>query len=145
MKSTILALLLLVAGSTMSLAQCDKKVVLHASKSEQLDGSGAVQGTKDEQTTLEIDKTGVTVSISGNEGDQKLTGAIKSNTCNWKVPFKEGKTVITTTLKDDSGNDPKDFTITIEGKEGKVTLIAESPSMPDRKIKLYIEKFEEKN
>jgi hypothetical protein len=59
------------------------------------------------------------------------------------VPFKEGKTVITTTLKDDSGNEPKDFTITIEGKDGKVTLLAESPSMPDRKIKLDIEKFEE--
>ena len=145
MKSTLIALFLLVAGSTVSLAQCDKKVVLHASKSEQLDGSGATQGTRDEQTTLEIDKAGVTVSISSNDGDQKLTGAIKSNTCNWKVPFKEGKTVITTTLKDDSGNEPKDFTITIEGKDGKVTLLAESPSMPDRKIKLDIEKFEEKN
>ena len=145
MKSTFIALFLLAAGSTVSFAQCDKKVVLHASKSEQLDGSGAVQGTRDEQTTLEIAKTGVTVSISGNDGDQKLTGDIKSNTCNWKVPFKEGKTVITTTLKDDSGNAPKDFTITIEGKDGKVTLLAESPSMPDRKIKLDIEKFEEKN
>ena len=144
MRSTLIALFLLVAGSTMSFAQCDKKVSLHSSKTQHLDGSGTLQDTRDEQTTIEISKTGVTVSISGDNGDQKLAGDIKSNTCDWKVPFKEGKTIVATTLKGDDG-DSKDFTITIEGKDGKVTLLAESPTMPDRKIKLDIEKFEEIN
>jgi len=142
MKTTLLALLVLVISSTLSLAQCDKKIRLQASKSEQLDSSGAIQGTRDELTILEFSKNGIDVTISGNDGDQNLTGDIKTNTCNWKVPFMEGKTVITTTLTGDDGKEPKEFTITIEGKKGKVTLIAVSPSMPDRKIKLDIEKFE---
>jgi len=143
MKSIILALILLVAGSTVSLAQCDKNVSIYSSKSQQLDGSGAVQQTVDETTDLQFNKTDITV-ITDN-GNHKMTGKIKSLTCNWKVPFKDGKTVISTTLNDDNGGDGKDFTITIEGKDGKVTLVAESPQMPDRKIKLDLEKFEEKN
>jgi hypothetical protein len=145
MKSTFLALFLLVAGSTVSLAQCDKKVSLSSSQTQHLDGSGTLQDTKDEKTTIEISKTGITVSIVGDNGNQNMTGDIKSNTCNWKVPFKEGKTVINTTLKEGDNGDGKDFTLTIEGKDGKVTLLAESAAMPDRKIKLDIEKFEEKN
>lgn len=144
MKSTLLALFLLVAGSTVSLAQCDKKVSLTASKSQKLDESGSVQDTRTEQTIIEINKAVITVAITGDNGNQNMTGVIKSNTCNWKIPFKEGKTVINTILKGDNGEE-KEFTLTIEGKDGKVTLLAESPTMPDNKIKLDIEKFEEKN
>jgi len=142
MKSIIIALFLLAAGSTMCFAQCDKKVSITSSKSEQLDDSGQVQGTRDEKTTVDISTTDVNVSIVGDDGDQKLTGKVKSKTCDWKTPYKEGKTVVTTTLND-GGND-KDFTITIEGMDGKVTLVAESPQMPGRKIRLVVDKFEEK-
>ncbi|HTD99654.1 MAG TPA: hypothetical protein VK668_10210 [Mucilaginibacter sp.] len=142
MKSIILALILLVAGSTVSLAQCDKKITLSSSKTQHLDGSGVLQNTEDEQVVIDITKSDIIV-VAEN-GNHKMTGKIKSLTCNWKVPFKEGKTVIGTTLNDDNG-DSKDFTITIEGKEGKVTLLAESPQMEDRKIKLALDKFEEKN
>jgi hypothetical protein len=142
MRSTLIALFLLVAGSTMSFAQCDKKVSLSSSKTQHLDGSGTLQETVDEQTTIELGKSDIVV-VTDN-GNQKLTGAVKINACDWKVPYKDGKTIVATTLKGDDG-DSKDFTITIEGKDGKVTLLAESPSMPDRKIKLDIEKFEEKN
>lgn len=142
MKSIIIALFLLAAGSTVCFAQCDKKVSITSSKSEQLDDSGQVQGTRDEKTTVDISATDVNVLVSGDDGDQKLTGKVKSKTCDWKTPFKEGKTVVTTTLND-NGND-KDFTITIEGKGGKITLVAESPQMPGRKIRLVVDKFEEK-
>ena len=142
MRSIIIGLFLLVAGSTMCFAQCDKKVSIISSKSEQLDDSGQVQGSRDEKTIVDISTTDVNVSVASDEGDQKLTGKIKSKTCDWKTPFKEGKTVVTTTLND-NGND-KDFTITIEGKDGKVTLVAESPQMPGRKIRLVVDKFEEK-
>jgi len=144
MKSTFLALVLLVAGSTVSLAQCDKKVSLHSSKTQHLDGSGKQEDTADEQTIVDFDKSDINVSITNDDGDQKMTGKIKSYTCDWKVPFKEGKTVISTTLNNDNG-EGRDFTITIEGKDGKVTLLAESPDMPDKKIKLDADKFGEKN
>ncbi|MDB5134444.1 MAG: hypothetical protein JWP37_1047 [Mucilaginibacter sp.] len=142
MKSTILALFLLAAGSTVSFAQCDKKVNLIASKTEYLDTNGIVERTEAEQTVIDISKSDITV-IADN-GNQKMTGAIKSNTCDWKVPYKEGKMTITTTLSSENG-DQKDFTITIEGKDGKVFLFAESKQMPDKKLRLTLDKFEEKN
>jgi major membrane immunogen (membrane-anchored lipoprotein) len=142
MKTVLLALFLLIAGSSLCLAQCDKKVNIAASKTEYLNATGAVERSEDEQTSIEINKSDITV-ITDN-GNHKMTGTIKTNACNWTTPFKEGKTTITTTLSDDNG-DSKDFTITIEGKEGKITLLAVNKDMPDKKIRLALDKFEEKN
>lgn len=142
MKPIIFTLFLLAAFSAMSFAQCDKKISLASSKTQQLDGSGKLKDTRDEGTTIEINKSDIIVTT--DNGNHKMTGIIKSNICNWKIPFKEGKTVISTTLNGEDG-DSKDFTLTIEGKDGKIILLAESPAMPDRKIRLDIEKFEEKN
>ena len=142
MKSTLLALFLLVAGSTMSFAQCDKKVNLTASKTEHLDSSGAVLGSEDEQTVIDISKSDITV-VADN-GNQTMKGVIKTVSCNWTTPYKEGKMVITTTLSNDNG-DHKDFTITIEGKDGKLTLLAVNKDEPDKMIRLILDKFEEKN
>ena len=95
----------------------------------------------DEKTLVEFDKTGIVISA----GDEtKLTGTIKSYTCEWKVPFKEGKTIIKAILVDQSG-DVKNVTITIRAKDGKVTFLAEVEEMPDKKIRLVIDKFEEKS
>ena len=71
-----------------------------------------------------------------------MTGTIGSKACDWQIPFKSGKTVISAQLEDQSG-DQKDATLTIEGKDGKVTLLAELKNMPDRKILIAIDKFEE--
>jgi hypothetical protein len=119
-----------------------KKVSLSSSRTQHLDSGGTLQETVDEQTTIEMNKSDITV-ITDN-GNQKMTGTFKLNTCDWKIPFKEGKTVLNTTLNNDNG-ESKNFTLTIEGKDGKVTLLAESKDMPDRKIRLALDKFEEKN
>ena len=142
MKSTIIALLLFLAGSTVCLAQCDKKLSLVTSKTEHLDGSGNLERTADEQTVIEIIDKKISVNIEN--GKQTLKGTIKSNTCDWKTPFKEGKSVINTTISDEDGGGEKDYLLTIEGKDGKVTLTAESVQDPDRKLRFVLDKFEEK-
>jgi len=142
MKSTIIALLLLLAGSTVCLAQCDKKLSLVTSKTEHLDGSNNLERAVDEQTVIEIIDKKISVNIEN--GKQTLTGTIKSNTCDWKTPFKEGKSVINTTISDEDGGGEKDYVLTIEGKDGKVTLTAESVQDPDRKLRFVLDKFEEK-
>ena len=142
MKSTIIALLLLLAGCTVTFAQCDKKISLVTSKTEHLDGSGNLERTADEQTIIEINDKNISVNIEN--GKQTLTGTIKSNNCNWQTPFKVGKSVINTTLSDEDGNGEKEYVLTIEGKDGKVTLLAESPQSPDRKLRFVLDKFEEK-
>ena len=144
MKSILFTLVLLAAGSTVCLAQCDKKVSLSSSHTQHLDAGGSVKQVNDEKTTVEFGKTDITVSISNENGDQKMTGTVKSNVCDWKVPFKDGKTTLNVALSN-GGGESRDFTITIEGKDGKITFIAESKEEPDEKIKLDVEKFEAKD
>ena len=139
MKKTLMALLL-GAASLPVFAQCDKKVVLTSSKTEHLKADSTIDRSEDEKTVLEFDKTNITV-IPGSE-EHKLTGTIKSYTCDWSVPFKEGKTVLKATLADD--HESHDVTITISGKGGKISLLAEVDDMTDKKIRLVVDSFEEK-
>ncbi|MDB5016160.1 MAG: hypothetical protein JWQ84_992 [Mucilaginibacter sp.] len=139
MKTITMIVALLIAGITMGHAQCDKKVVLTSSKTEHMDAAGTVKRTDDETAKIEISKAELQISVNG---EHKMTGAIKSKTCDWKVPFKEGKTVIKATISNDQGED-RDVTLTIEGKDGKVTLLFEMEGMPDDRIRVGIDKFEE--
>jgi len=126
LKTIIAALFLMVAGSTISFAQCDKTVTLTSSKTTHLDESGNVERTKDEKAVITITPTDITI-VPGDE-EHKMTGKITSKTCDWKVPFKEGKTVIKSIVSGDGGDD-KDITVTIEGKNGKVVLTFEAVGM----------------
>lgn len=144
MKKLIFTLLLLAAGSTITMAQCDKKVSFVSSKTQHLDAGGTLKHAEDETTVIEFTKSDITVAITKGDGDQKMTGTVKSNVCDWKVPFKDGKTTMNISLTNDNG-ESRDFSVTIEGKDGKVVLWAESKEEPDDKIKLEADKFEEKN
>jgi hypothetical protein len=139
MKTIILTLTLLLAVSAVSFAQCDKKLKLTTSKTDHLDAKGNVTRTDDEKPVVEIGKSDLTITV--NE-EHKMTGTIKSDSCGWKNPFKEGKTIIKAKLSNDQGED-KNVTLTIEGKDGKVTLLFEMEGMPDDRIKVTIGKFEE--
>lgn len=138
----LITLFLLAAGSAMSFAQCDKKVTLVSNKTEHLDAKGNLKHAEDEKTTIEFNKSDISVSISKDNGDEKMTGKVNSNICNWQVPFKNGKTLLKITLTNEGG-ESRDFAVTIEGKDGKITLWAESNEEPDDKIQLPIDKFEE--
>jgi len=76
-------------------------------------------------------------------GDNTMTGTIDSISCDWKTPYKEGKTVIKTVLSGENGR-TMNGTITIEGKDGKLLLMAEFEEMPETKIRVMLDKFEEK-
>lgn len=141
MKTIILILSALLAGSIASIAQCGKAATLTSSKTEYLDSSMTLQRTTDETSVVELSDSIITIA-PGNE-PHKMTATIKSNTCNWSVPYKEGKSIIKATLSDEHGN-MKNLTITIEGTAGKVTLLAEVEDMPDRKIRVPIDTFKEK-
>src|ERR1700761_1771196 len=98
MKSILIALFLTAAVGTMSYAQCDKKVSLTASKTQHFDSSGALSHADDEKTVVVFDKSDITVLITNDNGEHKMTGKVKSNICTWKVPYKDGKTLLTVTL-----------------------------------------------
>lgn len=141
MKKLLFSALLLCAA-TAGFAQCDKQTLIRASKTEYLNGSGDVERVQDEKTTIEIKKDSMIIS-PGNE--RTMTAAIKSNTCNWAVPYKDGKSVIKATLFNEDGTEFKNLTITIEGKAGKLSFLAVMDDEPERPIRLAPDSFEEKS
>ena len=140
MKQLLLAAALLATTGLAGYGQCEKKVVLSASKTEHLGADSSLQRTDDEATVIEFDKSTITVKP---EHEGALTGKVNTVTCNWATPFKVGKTRMNVTLTNPEG-ESKNLTITIEGKAGKVIFLAEMDDMPDKKIRLVADKFEEK-
>ena len=141
MKQVIMSTIALAVMSFHVKAQCNNDVRLTSSRTDFLNAANEIKEGKDENVVVDITKSTFTITPNGNELDV-MKGTIKDITCEWKVPYKEGKMIIKTDLED-PGGDIKDATITIEGKDGKITLLAEAKEMPDRKLKLHVDKFEE--
>jgi hypothetical protein len=139
MKRLILAATLVSVG-ILGYGQCEKKVLLTSSKTQHLAADSSVERTDDETTLIEFDKSNISIS----PGEEHMTGTIKSYACNWPTPYKVGKTKLKVTLTNPQG-ESKDATITIEGKDGKISFLAELDDQPDKKIRLVVEKFEEKH
>ena len=142
MKQILLALLMLVCCTAFTIssnAQCDKNLVLLSSKTEYLDSAGTVQKTVDEKMQINITPTSITISPAS---DHTMTGKILSVTCTWKTPFKEGKSEFKTKFEDQG--DSKHITITLEGKNGKLSFLAIFDDAPDKRIRVWADSFEEK-
>lgn len=137
MKKQILILLLVVIAGTSSYAQCDKKSILASSSTEYLTNTGEVRKTVEEPTTIEFDSKTIILS----PGDHTMEGTVSVVSCDWKTPYKDGKTVFKASLAAEPGQ-TMDVTITIEGKDGKLTLLFEESA--DKRIRVTLDKFEEK-
>lgn len=105
-------------------------------KTDHIDAAGALIRTVSEAVIIEISTTEINVSV---DGDPKMKVIIKSNTCNWTVPFKTGKTVIHGAAQRDGNSMP--VTLTIEGKDGKITPIFQMDEHTDDKVRLSVDKF----
>ena len=138
MKHLLLAALFLTAGY-FGFGQCGTKVVLTSSQTQHLGADSSVQRTEDEHTVIEFDQSTITIS----PGDNHMNGKVDSITCNWTTPYKVGKTRLKVTITNDQGEIQK-ATITIEGKNGRVVLLGEVDNMPDERIRVIADKFEEK-
>ena len=137
MKKITLILAFLVAGTAITFAQCGQKFTITTSKTEHLDSSGNITRTVDEKATVVIGKTDLNINVND---EHKMTGSIKSDSCNWPVAYKEGKTVIKAVISGDNGDD-RNVTITITGKDGKVTLLFETAEEPDDRIRVTVDSF----
>ena len=139
MKKIVTAIVVCLAITSLSYAQCDKKVTIKASKTEYLGADSSVERTVDEPSEIVFDKTSITI-VPGSE-EKKMTGTISSYTCNFSKPFKDGKLVLKASLTN-SGGESRGISITIESKDGKTTLIAQ-PEGRDRIIRVIVDTFEE--
>ena len=122
-KASAFSFALLLFSVITGFAQCGKDVVLTSSKTEYLNAEGAVQRTVEEDCVIKVGKSAVTISPSGHD---KMTGSITSTACEWKQPFKEGKT-----------------TLAAKFKHVIFPSLMKEKEKPDRIIRVTIVKFEE--
>ena len=138
MKTFILIFSIVLANTTAGNAQCGKKIVLTASETIYLDSAGTVKRTASEKSVVQINPSEIIINVND---EHKTTCIIKSTTCNWKIPYKQGKTVIKAVFSKDAEN--KNVSFDIEGKDGKITLLFKMEERPDEIIKVVLNKFEE--
>jgi len=141
MKQLLLLLALTGAFITKGRTQCLTHVKYYASKMEVLDTTLTLLDTKEEPLTFETRADGFT-GIRENEVADSLHGTLKTLTCDWKEPFKDGKI----TMICDVHGGPEDLsnaTIIIEAVEGKLTIQLRAKERPEKVIRLVVDKYEE--
>jgi len=143
MKKLACAFVALVAFTTIASAQCEKKVLWSAPKADFVDENGSVQDTKNVNVAIYTSKKSIRITHDDDLTDS-LYGAIKEFTCDWKQPFKNGKSIIKADLQEKNG-EYVNSTITIEATDSKI-LITISMIAPDGRkmiIRVPVEGYKE--
>jgi len=135
----ILVFFILLVTSLQAISQCNKKVTWYAAKGDMLDANGGVLDSKQDSIFLETDPQKITLRFKSDQN--QLEGTVKEKTCDWKEPFKNGKTVYHTTVSLDGNLSNAIFTV--EARDGKITLLLEIEAREGRKFLIYIDRYEE--
>ena len=130
---------ILFAASFHATSQCDKKVTWYASRGEMYNTNGELLDTKQDSIFLETDPQKITLRFKSDP--KELEGTINEKTCDWKEPFKNGKTVYHANVLIDGQT--SDATFTLEAKDGKIILSVEIGIRQERKFVIYIDRYEE--
>ena len=136
----ILAFVMLVATGLQAKSQCDKKVVWHASKVDMIDTKGNLLQNKEGMILFETDPQKLSLSFKEST-EEGLEGMVKAKSCEWKEPFRNGKSNYNTTVTIDGRSSNAIFTL--EAKESKIVLTVEIEIMEGRKFQVYIDNYEE--
>jgi hypothetical protein len=141
MKKIVAATAILASLALGARAQCDKKISWNSSKAIFLGADGKEERVEENKIKIETSKSTVIIHPGENE-NEILSGDVKDFNCDWKEAFKNGKTIIKVPLADQRG-DIKNATLTIEGKEGKITIYLEIEEMPGKKIQVPVDSHDE--
>ena len=136
---TILISFILFVTSLQAISQCDKKVIWYASKGDMFDAHGTRLDTREDSIFLETDPQKITLRFKSDQNS--LEGTVKEKTCDWKEPFRNGKTVYHTTVSIDGRTSNAIFTV--EARDRKITLSLDIEDMKDKKFLIYIDRYEE--
>jgi major membrane immunogen (membrane-anchored lipoprotein) len=139
MKQKILSLIIAVAIGACCHSQCDKKIILSATGAEIWNEQNEVK-IKDtlRVTTVKYDSKVIEIVSEFST----IYGTIDSIYCNWKLPFKEGNTYIKGMFNNENG-DQWVAKLTINGKDGKLTLLVDIEHPEANKMRFVLDKFEE--
>ena len=90
-------------------------------KAEFIDTSGKVDRAEKGKITVKVSKTTIVLMHNDDDNDT-MKGEITGRVCEWKEPFKDGKTTFTTRLIEKSG-ESNEAIVSINGKDGKLTIL----------------------
>ena len=88
---TILFFVMLVVTGIQANSQCDKKVSWYATKGEMYNTNGDLLDKKQDSIFFDTDPQKITLRFKSD--DKALEGTITEKNCDWKEPFRNGKTV----------------------------------------------------
>lgn len=140
MKKLFVSIGMLMIAGIAANGQCHKKIIWASDKTEYLDSTGKIQDVKTQPTVVEITPAHITVTLE--EEHEVIQGEIKDLTCEWKDPFKNGKTSFKSLMAKSNG-ETKNVKIAIEGKEGRINIVFEVEQMDGRKMRLLVKSFRE--
>ena len=139
MKYKLISLFIGMVISACCYCQCDTKIILSSSSTEIINKQNEVIIKDTERvTTIKYDTKTIEIITENNT----RLGTIDSIYCNWKIPFKEGKTYIKGRLNFENG-EVWVTTLTITGKEGRLTLLADMEHPQANTMRFLLNKFEE--
>ncbi|MBO9563008.1 MAG: hypothetical protein J7621_09555 [Niastella sp.] len=142
MKKMFLSFLVLLLAGSAAIAQCDKNVVYHSDKQERISAEGDVMDSKTD--VLSIVFTKETITVNANDKPEALKATIQGTTCDWKEIYKEGKAVYKVLFQKPDTGETNEGSMTVEAKDGKLYLLVEMARLDGKKIKVLINKYEEK-
>ena len=99
-----------------------------------------VQKTDSHKVTVEVSKRSVAITHNDDPNDA-MKGEVKDTNCSWTELYKNGKTTIQA-RPPEGNNNVHDASLTIEGKDGVISILIELKDHPDMKIKAYVDKYE---
>jgi hypothetical protein len=143
MKRIVLLVAVIATFAISASAQCDKKVLWSAVKADFVDETGAVQDTKNVKVAIYTSKKEINITHDDDLTDS-LGGIIKEFSCEWKQPFKNGKTIIKADLHDKDG-EYTNSVITIEAADAKISVTINMVAPDGRKmiIKIPVDSYTE--
>ena len=130
---------MLVITGMHAYSQCDKKVTWYSTKGEMYDAHGTLLDTRQDSIFFQTDQQKVTLRFKSD--NQELEGSVIEKTCDWKEPFKNGKSVYHTIVNIEGTS--SNATFTVEAKDGKIKLSLEIEIRQERKFVIYIDKYQE--
>lgn len=142
MKKMFLSFAVLLLAATAGIAQCDKYVIYHSDKQERISETGDVVATKSDILNIEFTKEKITVNHEQQPG--ALTATIKETICEWKEIYKEGKAIYKVEYQKPESGETSEGVMTVEAKEGKLHILIEMARLDGKKIKVLVNKYEEK-
>jgi hypothetical protein len=141
MKKILLSVSFFVLLTVAVQAQCGKSITWSSSKTEYLDASGALQRIENSPVTILTTPNHITVTFKTGDGQSDvIEGDLENLQCNWKEAFKSGKTSFKSLLAKSNG-ETKNATISIEGTEGKLTIIVELENMKGMKMRIPVDGY----